>query len=95
MSIPAMYIVGLAFNVVFLALCLFGYFFLNKKTSQKWNFIAIFACAWLVSALSYALLILGMHPDETYITFIRLVSYVLFLATIVSLIIELVKIKAS
>ena len=94
MNIPAMYIVGLLFNLVFAVLCLFGYFFINSRTSRKWNFIIIFLCAWLVSALSYILLIYGMHAEALVITVVRLVSYLLFLAMVAVMIVELLKLKA-
>ena len=91
MVTPAMYIVGLVFNLIFLVLSVFGYIFINNKTGKKWSFILFFACAWLVSALSYIMLICGIHAEEAIITGIRVITYVLFLATIVSLIVELVK----
>ena len=50
MVTPAMYIVGLVFNLIFLVLSVFGYIFINNKTGKKWSFILFFACAWLVSA---------------------------------------------
>jgi hypothetical protein len=95
MNVPAMYIVGLVSNVVFLSLCLFGYFYLGSKNKRKWNFIIIFACAWLVSALSYVLLIIGISANDLFITSIRIISYVLFLLTIIVLILELRKIKSA
>lgn len=93
MGIPVMFYVGLVDNLIFVILSIWGYFYIYRKTGKKWNFIPIFAAAWLASAISYILLISGVSADIWYITFIRIVSYVLFLATIIVMIIELARPK--
>jgi hypothetical protein len=89
MNVPAMYYVGLIANVIFLALSIFSYFYISRKTGVKYLFLIIFAVGWLFSALSYVFLVAGSSADIWYITVIRVVFYVTFLATIVSLIFEL------
>jgi len=86
---PAMYYVGLISNLIFLLLGIFGYVYILRKTGEKYLFIILFTTAWLLSSISYVLLISGASADQWYITAVRIVSYVFFLATIVSLIIEL------
>jgi hypothetical protein len=93
MNIPVMYFVGLISNLVFLVLSIWGYFYVVRKTGNKFLFIILFAAAWLVSALSYILLISGTPADVWYITCIRITNYILFLAATVSLIVELIRIK--
>jgi hypothetical protein len=91
MSIPAMNYIGCGFNWLFVLLCLGGYFCVLRKTGKKWIFLLIFAAAWLVSGISYIYLIVGVAAGEWYITLIRTVTYVLFLATIFTAIAELRK----
>jgi hypothetical protein len=91
MAVPAMDYVGLVFNVVLLALSVFGYIYISNKAGKRWSFILFFACAWLVSALSYILLICGIDAASAMVTGIRILLYILFVAATVSLIVELVK----
>ena len=93
MSFVGMYFVGGLFNLVFLILSIVGYFYIYRKTGHKFIFWLLFASAWLVSCISYVLLIFGTHSDVWYITLIRIVTYLLFLATIISMFLELVKSK--
>ncbi len=89
MSIPAMYYVGCGFNCLFMLLALGAYFYISSKTGRKLVFLPIFATAWATSAISYVLLISGVSTGEWYITLIRIILYVLFLATLLTLIVEL------
>ncbi len=84
-----MYYVGLISNLIFLLLGIFGYIYISRKTGAKYLFVITFAAAWLLSALSYVFLISGTSANEWFITLIRIVSYVFFLTTLVSLIVEL------
>lgn len=93
MNFISMYLVGGIFNVVFLILSIIGYFYVARKTAKKFIFWLLFASAWLVSCISYILLIFGTPADIWYITFIRIVTYLLFLATIISMFIELSRFK--
>lgn len=93
MDVPTMYYVGLISNIVFLLLSIFGYVHILRKSGKKFLFIIWFTAAWLFSAISYILLISGASADEGYITALRIIGYVFFLATIVSLIIELSKLR--
>lgn len=95
MNVPAMYYVGLISNLVFLALSIFAYFYISGKTGSKYLFLIIFVVGWLFSALSYVFLIAGASADIWYITLIRIVFYITFLATIISLIIELSRSKKA
>jgi hypothetical protein len=83
--------IGCGFNWLFVLLCLGGYFCVLSKTGKKWIFLLIFAAAWFVSGISYIYLIVGVAAGEWYITLIRTVTYVLFLATILTAIAELRK----
>jgi hypothetical protein len=89
MSVPAMNYIGFSFNCLFVLLCLGGYFCVLSKTGKKWTFLLIFASAWFVSAISYIFLIAGVAAGEWYITMLRTILYVLFLATILTAIAEL------
>ena len=91
MSLPAMYYVGCGFNWFFMLLALGGYFYILRKTGKKWGFMLIFAAMWVVMGLSYVFLLSGVSSGEWYITFIRIIGYVLFLAMILSMIVELTK----
>ena len=91
MSVPAMYYVGCGFNWLFVLLCLIGYFHISTKTGKKWSFILIFAAAWLVSGVSYIFLISGVSSGEWLITLLRVITYILFLTTISTIIVELKK----
>jgi hypothetical protein len=91
MSVPAMNYIGCGFNWLFVLLCLGGYFCVLGKTGKKWIFLLIFAAAWFVSGISYIYLIVGVAAGEWYVTLIRTVTYVLFLATIFTAIAELRK----
>jgi hypothetical protein len=91
MSVPAMNYIGCGFNWLFVLLCLGGYFCVLSKTGKKWIFLLIFTAAWFVSGISYIYLIVGVAAGEWYITLIRTVTYVLFLATIFTAIAELRK----
>jgi hypothetical protein len=91
MSVPAMNYIGCGFNWLFVLLCLVGYFYILSKTGKKWVFLLIFASAWFVSAISYVFLIIGVAAGEWSITLLRTITYVLFLATILTAIAELLK----
>jgi hypothetical protein len=83
--------IGLGFNCLFVLLCLGGYFYIRSRTGKKWAFLPLFASAWFVSAISYILLIVGVAAGECSITLLRTVLYLLFTATILTAIAELVK----
>ena len=91
MSVPAMYYVGCGFDWFFVLLTLGGYFYILRKTGKKWVFMLIFAAMWVVMGLSYVFLLSGVSSGEWYITFIRIIGYVLFLVMILSMIVELTK----
>lgn len=93
MNAPVMYYVGLISNIIFLCLAIFGYINIYRKTAVKYSFFIYFAIAWLLSGLSYVFLISGASADQWYMTLIRIFSYIFFLATILSLIVELSKAK--
>ncbi|MFC2002971.1 hypothetical protein ACFLV4_03380 [Chloroflexota bacterium] len=95
MSVPAMYYVGCGFNWLFVLLTLGAYFYILSKTGRKLAFLPIFATAWAASAISYVLLISGAAAGEWYITLIRITLYMLFLATLLTLIVELSRPKVS
>ncbi|MFC1995614.1 hypothetical protein ACFLVM_01900 [Chloroflexota bacterium] len=95
MSVPAMYYVGCGFNWLFVLLSLGAYFYILSKTGRKLAFLPIFAAGWAVAAISYLLLIGGAAAGEWYITLIRITVYMLFLATLLTLIVELSRSKIS
>ena len=91
MNVPAMDYIGLGFNCLFVLLCLGGYFYIINKTGKRWAFLPVWASAWFVSALSYIFLISGVAAGAWYITLLRTVLYLLFLAAILMAIVELKK----
>ena len=93
MNFIGMYLVGGVFNLAFLILSIIGYFYVARKTGKKFIFWLLFASAWLVSCISYIFLIFGTHSDVWYITLVRIVTYLLFLATIISMFLELGRFK--
>jgi hypothetical protein len=93
MNAPVMYYVGLISNVIFLCLAIFGYSYIYGKTAGKYLFLIYFAIAWLLSGVSYVFLIFGTSADQWYMTLIRIIGYLFFLMTILSLIFELSKAK--
>jgi hypothetical protein len=93
MNIPAMYIVGLTANLIFLVLTIFSYFYLINKTGYRHMFLIFFTVAWILSALSSVYLISGINSDEWYITLCRIISYLFFLATVISVTVELARLK--
>ena len=93
MDVPTMYYVGIGFDCLLVALSLGAYFYLGRKTGKKLFFLPIFAAAWAAGAVSYALLIGGAAAGEGYITVIRVITYVLFLATLLTLIVELSRLR--
>jgi hypothetical protein len=95
MNVPAMNYIGCGFNWLFVLLCLGGYFYIINKTGKKWIFWLLFAAAWFVSGISYIFLIVGVASGEWYITLLRTITYVLFLATILTAIAELVKLRKT
>jgi hypothetical protein len=93
MNVPAMYYVGCAFNWFFVLLTIGGYFYILSKTGKKWGFMLIFASTWIIMGLSYVFLINGVSSNEWYITLIRIIGYILFLATILGAVFELAMLK--
>ena len=91
MSVPAMYYVGCGFNWLFMLLSIGGYFYILCKTGRKWVFMLIFAAVWMIMGISYVFLVSGVSSGEWYITLIRVIGYVLFLAMILTSIVELTK----
>ncbi len=91
MSIPAMYYVGFGFNWLFMLLSIGGYFYILSKTGRKWVFMLIYAAVWMVMGTSYVFLVNGVSAGEWYITLIRVIGYVLFVAMILTSIVELTK----
>ena len=86
-----MHYVGCGFNWFFVLLCIGAYFYTLSKTGKKWIFWLIFATPWTFSGVSYLLLIGGVSAGEWYITLIRIITYVLFTATLFTVIVELIK----
>jgi cytochrome c biogenesis protein CcdA len=95
MNVPVMDYVGCGFDWLFVLLCLGGYFYILSKTGKKWVFMLLFSAAWFVMGVSYIFLIAGVAAGEWYITLIRTIGYVLFLAMILMAIAELVKLGKS
>ena len=95
MNVPVMYYVGLISNLVFLFLAIYGYFYILRKTKEKYLFLIFFAAAWLFSGLSYILLISGASANQWYITLIRIVTYLFFLGTMMSVIVELSRLRRA
>jgi hypothetical protein len=95
MSVPAMYYVGCGFDWLLMLLTLGGYFYILRQTGRKWVFMLIFTAEWAVMGLSYVFLITGTPAGEWYITLIRIVGYLLFVATVLTAIAELVKLGKS
>lgn len=95
MNVPVMNYVGCGFDWFFVLLCLGGYFYILSKTGKKLVFMLLFSAAWLVMGVSYIFLIGGVAAGEWYITLIRTIGYVLFLAMILTAIAELVKLGKS
>ena len=91
MNVPVMDYVGCGFDWLFVLLCLGGYFYIINKTGKKWVFMLLFSAAWFVMGISYICLICGLAAGEWYITFTRIIGYVLFLAMILMAIAELVR----
>ena len=91
MNVPAMYFVGCGFNWLFVLLSLSAYFYILRKTGKKLAFLPIFASAWGASGISYVLLIGGASAGEWYITLIRIITYILFLTTLLTLTVELAR----
>ncbi len=89
MNVPAMYYAGLVSNSLFLILTIFGYFYIARQTGQKYLFLIFFMIAWFFSATSYGFLVAGTSADVWYITTIRIIFYVFFLAMVISMIVEL------
>jgi hypothetical protein len=93
MDVPAMHYVGCGFNWLFVLVSLTGYVYIMNKTGKKWSFLVIFAAAWAISGFSYIFLINGVDAGEWYITLLRVITYVLFLSTLVTSFVELIKFK--
>ena len=91
MDAPAIYYVGLTFNLLFLLISIGGYFYITNKTGKKCYFFLLFAAAWMVSGLSYVFLINGVASSEWYITLLRVMTYIIFLTMLLDLILELTK----
>jgi hypothetical protein len=91
--VPAMYYVGLIFNLIFLLLGIFGYLYILRRNGEKYLFIILFVISWLWYALSYVFLISGAYSNEWYITVIRIIGYVFNVAALVSLIVELSRLR--
>ncbi len=89
MNVPVMYYVGLISNVIFLILAIFAYIYINRKATGRYLFLILFAFAWLFSGLSYVFLISGASANQWFMTVIRIISYIFFLATVLTLIVEL------
>jgi hypothetical protein len=75
MSVPINTYIGLGFDWFFLLLTLGGYFYILRKTGEKWVFMLIFAAMWIVMGISYVFLVNGISSDEWYITLLRTIGY--------------------
>ena len=95
MVVPTMYYVGLVSDIIFTLLGIFGYVYILRKTGTKYLFIILFTIAWLISTISYILLVSGASADESSVTVLRIIGYVFFLGTMVSLVVELSRSKKT
>jgi hypothetical protein len=93
--VPAMYYVGLIFNLIFLLFGIFGYLYILRRNGEKYLFIVLFVISWLWYALSYVFLICGASSNEWYITVIRIIGYVFNVAALVILIVELSRLRKA
>jgi len=93
MNFVGMYFVGGAFNLVFLVLSIIGYYYIVRKNGSRLALWWYFGAAWLLSLVSYIFLIFGTPSDALIITIIRVLTYLFFLAAIISMFVEIAKLK--
>ena len=74
-----LYYLGAYFDLLMTLASIAGYFYILNKTGQKWASILVFGSAWVVSALSYVLLVNDIPSNAWYITLLRVITYLLFL----------------
>jgi len=86
MDVPVMYFVNCGFAWCLMLLCIAGYFYILRKTGKKWAFWPIFAGAWLMYGVSHSLILSGVSASEWYMTLLRVLGYLLVVASLFSLI---------
>ena len=91
MNIPAIDYIGGTFSWLFVAMLLVGFFYVKSKTGKSWIFLLLFASAWTVMGVSYIFLMTGTPASAAIITGIRSFGYVIYLATILTMLVELEK----
>ncbi len=86
MSTPLMYYINVAFTWLLALLSLAAFFYTSRRTGEKWAFWPILALSWAVFGVSHALLLGGVPAGAWYMTFLRVLGYVVMIAAIFSLV---------
>lgn len=95
MDVPVMYFVNCGFAWCLMLLCIAGYFYILRKTGKKWAFWPVFAAAWTMYGVSHSLVLSGVSASEWYMTLLRVLGYVLVLAALCTLIVDMKKLNSK
>jgi hypothetical protein len=83
-----MYYVNVSFAWILVLLSLTGYFYVLKKKGEKWAFWLVFAAAYVMFGTSHALVLAGTSANEWYMTFLRVLGYVLMVGALLVLMVR-------
>ncbi len=89
------FIVNFFFAWFLVALAVAGYFLTLKRMGEKWIFWIILAVAWGFFGIAETLLVTGVIVSDSYLTTIRLSSFVLVIASLVLLFLKLASLRRA
>ena len=94
MDMPIGYVVNCGFGWFIVLLAVAGYFLTLKRMQERWSFWIILAVGWAFFAVAQTLLVAGVSAGVPYLAAIWLSSFVLVIASLVTLFVKLTSNKA-
>ncbi len=91
MEVSTVYYINCGFVWFIVLLIIAGYFYIWRKTGAGGIFWPIFAISWAFWGVSHSLVIGGVSVSEWYITLVDIIAYVLLVAALFSLMVQIAK----
>jgi hypothetical protein len=87
---PAIYFVNVGFTWFLVLLSIWGYVAVLRNARQKWSFWLIFGLGWVFLGTAHLFTLGGTSADEWYMLTLRVIGYVVLVASVINLMMHIV-----
>ena len=95
-EVPGMFfLVNCCFAWFTVLLAIGGYVYLWKRTGKRWAFWPVLAAGWTMYGVSHSLVLGGVAMTEWYMTLLRILGYVLVVAALCTLVVDMKKLNSK